>query len=278
MVTIAIPTYNRDRYINKSIDSALKQTYKDIEVLVVDNASTDSTSKLVKKYNDKRVRYIRNKKNVGMMNNWNKCIRLAKGDYLLILGDDDVLSPDAVKIALNIHKNNNLGFTFAHCNKVDEEGEFIQKWGYKYPSKGKMSGVEYLYYTLKYQSCLTNSSTVLVSAKVYKEVGDFTFEKGKNTFDFNMWIKIASRFDVFFIDRVICDYRVHKDQVSETHWGKKSIPTGKIGTYLELYKVISILDKKVNESSLFDKSFLYKETDKVTKNLTALLTKVLPEL
>lgn len=74
MVTIAIPVYNGERFIKQAIDSVLNQTYKDFILKIFDNYSTDITSEIINFFNDKRIKYIKNKKNIGMLPNWKKAL------------------------------------------------------------------------------------------------------------------------------------------------------------------------------------------------------------
>jgi len=96
-VTIVIPTYNQEKYIAQAIESALKQDYPHIEVVLSDDCSTDSTPKIAKEYiKDKRFRYFRNKKNLGRVANYRKSLyEYAKGDYYLNLDGDDFLIDDS---------------------------------------------------------------------------------------------------------------------------------------------------------------------------------------
>lgn len=277
-ITVAIPTYNRAKYLPQAVQSVLSQTFKDFELLIVDNASTDETENAVKSFKDKRIVYHKNKENIGMMNNWNRCIDISGGKYLIILGDDDKLYPNFLEESYRAHKRPpNLGFSFSHCNKVDVNGHYLMRWGYDFLPAGYSKGWEYLDYTLKFGCNLTNSSTVLLNKSVFKEVGKFEVEYATNTFDFNMWIKIASKFNVYFIDKVLSDYRIHPDQVSELHWRRKK--TGKVGTYLEIYGAISkLLSNKEYIKIPGKKEFLSKNIREINKELTGLLTGALPEL
>jgi len=90
-ISVLIPTYNRARFLGDAIRSALNQDYKDIEVIVSDNASTDDTYKVVSQFfYDKRLKYYRNEKNIGMVENWKKMVyQLSNGEWFVILSDDD---------------------------------------------------------------------------------------------------------------------------------------------------------------------------------------------
>ena len=85
LVSICIPTYNRAGMIGRAIESALGQTHRNIEVIVVDNASSDNTDAIVAAYSDKRLTYIKNERNLGLFGNFNRCIELATGKFLHIL-------------------------------------------------------------------------------------------------------------------------------------------------------------------------------------------------
>ena len=97
LVTIAIPTYNRaDSYLPQALQSALRQTYTNLEIIVSDNCSTDRTQDLVSNINDPRLRYFRHDPGIGQKGNYSFCVQQAKGDYLLLLHDDDAVDDDFV--------------------------------------------------------------------------------------------------------------------------------------------------------------------------------------
>lgn len=251
--TIVIPTLNRARFLGQAIDSVLKQTHSNLILTIVDNASTDDTKDIVYSFLDPRIRYVCNKDRLSMIDNWNYAINLCDSEYVCILGDDDKLFPQFLEKSLTaIHSYPSVGFTFSHCNKIDSNGNLIQRWGYNFPPSGFIRGHDYLEVTLKYGCCLTNSSTVLIRKSVLDSVGCFQSEYGSNTFDFNLWIRIASQFDTYFINEVLADYCIHEQQVSERHWRTPNSPTGSLGTTLELLSAIALLLKnKLNDKPEF---------------------------
>ena len=101
LVSIGIPTYNRaDGYLKDCIESTIKQTYPAIEIIVSDNFSSDNTPDLVGNIDDDRIRYFRQQKNIGANNNFNFCLNQAKGDYFLLLHDDDLIDPDFIETCM----------------------------------------------------------------------------------------------------------------------------------------------------------------------------------
>lgn len=93
-ITVAIPTYNRAALVKSCVENALAQTYQNIEVMVSDNASPDDTLAVLKTINDKRLRVLTSQKNFGAIENHAKCLREAKGDYLVLVSDDNLLNAD----------------------------------------------------------------------------------------------------------------------------------------------------------------------------------------
>jgi glycosyltransferase involved in cell wall biosynthesis len=95
-ISVVIPTYNRAHLLRGAIESVFTQKYDNYELLILDNASEDDTSSVVQRYSrdDDRIKYIRNSKNLGMIGNWNEGLRIAAGDYICVLMDDDRLKPN----------------------------------------------------------------------------------------------------------------------------------------------------------------------------------------
>ncbi len=90
LISIGIPTYNRSEKLFKTLASIINQDYKNIEIIVCDNNSNDNTSQIVSDFDDKRIHYHKNKKNIGMRNNFNMCLNKSKGDYFILISDDDI--------------------------------------------------------------------------------------------------------------------------------------------------------------------------------------------
>lgn len=123
LVSIGIPTYNRaSSFLDQAIRSAVEQTYKNLEIIISDNASTDHTESLVANIADKRIRYIKHPKNIGANNNFNYCVKSAKGKYFILLHSDDLIDHDFVETCLNaIQDNRDVGVVFTGSRVIDED-------------------------------------------------------------------------------------------------------------------------------------------------------------
>jgi glycosyltransferase involved in cell wall biosynthesis len=98
LITIGIPTYNRaGGYLRETLESALRQTYRNIEIVVSDNCSTDRTEEVVRGYDDPRVVYVKHPQNIGAIRNYNYCLERARGEFFQLLHDDDVIDDDFIE-------------------------------------------------------------------------------------------------------------------------------------------------------------------------------------
>jgi glycosyltransferase involved in cell wall biosynthesis len=124
LVTIGIPTYNRAAAtLPVALRSALDQTYRNIEIVVSDNASTDATEALVRGYADSRIRYVRHPQNIGANNNFNFCVEQARGAYFLLLHDDDLIDPDFVATCMDaVADSTEIGIIRTGLRVIDGEG------------------------------------------------------------------------------------------------------------------------------------------------------------
>jgi len=123
-VSILIPVYNREKIISETIESAINQTYENIEVIIVDNKSTDNTWEILKSYSqkDKRIKIYRNEENIGPVRNWRRCFEYAQGEYTKLLWSDDLIAPEFIEKTLPYLINNpDVGFVFTGTEIFNEE-------------------------------------------------------------------------------------------------------------------------------------------------------------
>lgn len=127
LVTIGIPTYNRaDDFLRDAVQSALDQTYPNIEVIISDNCSSDDTENVIKSFKDPRIRYIRHNVNIGANNNFNYCLKQAKGTYFLLLHSDDMIDRDFIETCMNASEGNHeIGVIRTGIRLIDEDSNLI---------------------------------------------------------------------------------------------------------------------------------------------------------
>lgn len=127
-VTIGLPTYNRaDRFLRPALECALAQDWDNLEVIVSDNCSTDNTSEIVNSYDDPRLRYVRQPKNIGANNNFNFCVEEAQGAYFLLYPDDDIIDPDFVSSCMEAAAGiTDYGVIRTGTRLIDGDGTLIR--------------------------------------------------------------------------------------------------------------------------------------------------------
>lgn len=148
LVSILIPVYNREKYVGEAIESAINQTYKNIEVIIVDNCSTDNTWRILLDYQhqDERIHIFQNDRNLGPVYNWIECFKRAKGEYSKILWSDDWMSLDFVENALSVF-NEDISFVISAQQIITNDKEVLSNVVYW---KDKYSQREYLENALLY--------------------------------------------------------------------------------------------------------------------------------
>ena len=118
LVSIIMPSYNTASFISKTIESVLNQTYKNWELLVVDDCSTDGTDEIVSKYNDKRIVYLKNEKNSGAALSRNRALRNAKGKWIAFLDSDDLWHPTKLEKQIKFMKKMDISFRIPVTRKL----------------------------------------------------------------------------------------------------------------------------------------------------------------
>jgi glycosyltransferase involved in cell wall biosynthesis len=121
-VSICVPTFNNCTYLPEMIDSVIRQTYKDWELVLVDDGSTDYTPKLMKFYTDKRIKYIYRKKNMGISYTRNEAVMNASGDYIAVMDSDDIMLPQRISMNVKMLEKNDVDFVYSSYFMSDANG------------------------------------------------------------------------------------------------------------------------------------------------------------
>ena len=122
LVSIIMPSFNTGKFIKETIDSVINQTYRNWELIIIDDCSTDNTNEVVKKINDSRIIYLKNEVNSGAAVSRNKALREAKGRWIAFLDSDDLWKNDKLEKQINFMKKNNYYFSYTDYIEIDENG------------------------------------------------------------------------------------------------------------------------------------------------------------
>lgn len=128
LVSVVIPTYNRASTLERALDSVVNQTYKNLEIVVIDDCSSDGTKALIDNYKDYNVIYIRNKKNSGACASRNKGITVSSGEYIALLDSDDSWRPNKIKVQLDAINENNCDVCFCRFERHNYSEKIKTIW------------------------------------------------------------------------------------------------------------------------------------------------------
>lgn len=206
LVTIAIPTYNRAATtLPQALGCAINQTYPNIEIIVSDNCSTDHTGEVVKNFGDCRVRYLRHERNIGANNNFNFCVQQARGAYILMLFDDDLIDPDMVEVCMTAAKGNaEFGIVRTGTRVIDAEGKVIVNR----PNQANgLPFIDFFIAWLNKETAFYLCST-LFNTKRLKEIGGF--QSPHNLYqDVVAELMLAAKFSRLDICDIKASFRIH---------------------------------------------------------------------
>lgn len=198
-ITVAIPSYNKEKEIRRCIESALKNSSEIDKIILVDNCSSDKTFATAQEY-EPDITCYQNATNVGMAGNFNRCIELCDTDWLLILHADDELLEDSIsKYRAAILENPSIGIIHADCYFIREDKiatkEYVARTTYGFMTAGKEA------MGCHYGAC----SSIMVKMDAYNKLGNFLESLSS---DVEMWVRIASRYDLFSMDKPTVIYHV----------------------------------------------------------------------
>ncbi|ADG70240.1 glycosyltransferase [Brachyspira murdochii] len=211
LISIIIPVYNGENYIKDAINSALNQTYRNIEVIVVDDGSKDDTANIVKSFRDK-ITYIY-KNNGGVASALNYAIKEAKGDYISWLSHDDIYYPNKIEEEVNELENiDDKTVIYSGFEFVNEKLELITVFENSYKT-------EYRRLNNNFYSILLSDiggCTLLIPKEVFSNVGFFN-ENLLCVQDYDFWFRMFKHgYKVKYIPKVLLQYRIHKKQDSNS--------------------------------------------------------------
>ena len=208
LVSICIPVYNGEPYILKTLNSALNQTYKNLEIIIFDNCSTDKTAEIINTFKDKRITYHLNEKNYSMFINWQKCLEAANGEFIKLLCADDLLKPDTIELQADVLINNrDVSICITATNVINEFDDITMRRQLCKKSlklNGKKLAKKSL---LKGRNIYGESSSVLFRKDKSRQAGHFT-EELYYTGDLDYWMRLSYIGDVYYINEFLSDYRV----------------------------------------------------------------------
>ena len=271
LVSICIPVYNAEKTVASTLQSIIGQTYQNLEILVVDNASTDGTLKIIKEFEDPRIKIYRNDLNIGCEANWNRCIDLAAGEYIAIFHADDLYMPNIVeKQVLAFLENKDIGAVFALATYINVRGQ--PRGEYRIPLCLKRKQIyhfqEIFIATLKYINIFFTPSC-MVKGQIYKEMRAFDYKRFSTAADLDMWLRISEKTPVAILHEKLMSYRLSQQQVHYPYnlSHTEEVAFFKVMDYWLLYRCINL---EIPPGALSSYEFM-RDIDKITRSINYLI-------
>lgn len=251
-ISVCIPTFNRADLIEQTLQSVVNQTVKPYEVIIIDNASTDNTYEIVEKYFKYGFKYIRNKKNIGMAGNLNKCIKYASADYFTFLPSDDLIAPTWYEEWTQVIKKYPSFFYTSPLTIVN--GLLKPQWAIPIFSGSRFIEQPYVVKDFwdRFTPGVPPSAASIYHKRIFEKIPKFNVDEGSEC-DIRVAMNIFLNFDIYYLHKFLFVFRAHSVRSFDR---KKEQKTQKIAL-TKLENFFSILKDVYKEKYRNDPSHRY---------------------
>jgi glycosyltransferase involved in cell wall biosynthesis len=214
LVTIGIPNYNYGHYILEALNSVANQTYQNIELIIVDDLSTDNSIEIVdnwiNNYQGKiKINFIKNELNIGLAKTCNIILKNANGKYFQPLDADDIILPDKIKNQITVLENSpNNAMVYSNVSVINEKGEIVNPdycSRINYDKDRMPSG-------RIFNELLIFMPSVLINTLLARAIGGF--DETLLVQDYYLWLKLSKEYEIVYVNSVSAFYRVHSKSMS----------------------------------------------------------------
>lgn len=204
-VTIVMPTYNRAELLKEAIKSILSQTFKDWQLVVIDDGSSDYTKEVVKRFaaQNPRIQYV-HQNNQGVTQARARTVEFVTGEYVTFLDDDDLYYPNKLNDQVNfLDQHPEVGLVYSFLEMVDRDKKLIMKWPYQQSCS----------FSELVKDNVIQPNAALLRSQCLKKLGSFCKDL-KSADDYEMWLRIAKHYPIAFLPVMVGCYRWHDSNMS----------------------------------------------------------------
>lgn len=204
LVSVLMPSYNHEMYIQDAIESVFEQTYENIELIVIDDGSTDSSVDIILRLQKTYGFTFIKQENIGLIATLDRLSQLAHGKYISLFSSDDLYHPKKIEILVSyLEKNRNFSVVYSKIGIIDGQSELKNVVNEPYQEGD-------IFFNLLCGDFFINGLSALVRSDVYCSHGRF------NTYvdDLQFWLELSSHYEFGFVDEVTAFYRVHNNHLS----------------------------------------------------------------
>ena len=245
LVSIITPVYNGSQYLSAAIESALAQTYKNFELLIVNDGSTDNSAAIIKTFiKDSRVFYIE-QKNAGVAAARNTALKQARGKYIGFLDQDDLWFKNKLELQIAaLEKDGSLALVHSRQDFIDSHGNKIKyDW---------ITGGEGYCFRENFIKNRIAVLTVLIRKNIIDEIGFFN-EQLSGADDYEMWLRVTLKYPIKYIDQSLAFYRFHDSNVSKDSFRMTITDLKAINTILSEHpEALKLAGKQIVRARLYE--------------------------
>ncbi|MDQ6469160.1 glycosyltransferase [Flavobacterium sp. LHD-80] len=285
LVTIICLCYNQEKFVVESLFSAINQDYPFIELIIVDDFSTDNSKETIEKWliDYPEIQFIANEKNLGSTKSFNKALKLAKGDFIIDLACDDILLSNCVSLQLKAFRESrfkNLGVVYGNAELINEQGKF---YFYYFPVDESKKTIEKRETGDIYLSVISGGNSICsVSSMVKKSVFDDLqgYDENLAYEDLDLWIRASRKYDFDYIDEILIKKRISTTSLGTHFFLKNDERSRKINysTYLIIKKAIALNKTNVEQKAILKRMHFEMILAFKTSNLKLFLNYILLEI
>ena len=211
LVSVIMPSWNTERFIANSIQSVINQTYRNWELIIVDDCSTDDTDSVVAGFSDERIKYLKNEKNCGAALTRNRALREAKGEWIAFLDSDDLWMPDKLEKQIAFMRENDYYLSYHQYEKIDEDGNKLNIYvsGPEIVNKRRMYNYDYI-----------GQLTMMYSAKHFGLIQIKDIKKN-NDYAIRLQLYKKANTKCYLLKENLALYMVRKKSISHDKLSKK---------------------------------------------------------
>lgn len=214
IVSVIMPVYNAEKYLGKTIESILNQTFEDFELVVVDDCSTDNTIKILREYQDARIKTYLNKMNKGVAFSRNRAIQHSEGKYIAIMDHDDIAMPMRLEKEMTfLDTHSDYGVVGGKTEIIDEQDLLIKKANVAYHNYNYINAI-FLFKNVFCNSEMMFRKDIIEKYNIKYDNDCYGME------DFKFWIQMSKLTKMVMLDDVFLQHRVHKTSLTSTVFTK----------------------------------------------------------
>jgi glycosyltransferase involved in cell wall biosynthesis len=216
LVSVCIPLYNAKTFVGDTVDSVLRQTYQNWELIITDDLSTDGSWDIAVSYRDERIRCFRNQERLGAEGNWNRALSMAKGDYVKLLCHDDLLAPTCLERQVTVFlmdERHGISLVSSARDIINHESKMTlrRQW---FRRDTMMDGLLAVRATFRAgTNWIGEPSATLFRTEDARRVGLFDGSR-PYVIDLDYWVRLLARGKLYYLAESLCSFRISRQSWS----------------------------------------------------------------